>query len=67
MIHEPTIGIECDECGHTEIIEPEYKYFDYSGERGEYDCSDEAVMRAVERMGWYCEDDRHLCDECKNA
>ena len=43
---------------------PEYKYFDYSGDNGYYDCSDEAIMDSQEMKGWPLKDDVLKCDEC---
>jgi hypothetical protein len=65
MIHEPTIIVECDFCQDTVEVQPEYKYRDYSGKNGEYDCSDSAIEEDVISLGWMVtEDDKHKCDSC---
>lgn len=68
MIHEPRITIQCDNCQETETIEPEYKYHNYSGDSGFYDCSDEAIAeRAETSQSWVIDDDKHYCcKECMN-
>lgn len=64
MINDPIIIIECDRCSDGLEIQPEYKYFSYSGENGAFDCSDDAVMEEARRQGWNCEEDSHICGEC---
>ena len=62
MINDPIIECICDECGTEEEVRPEYKYRDYSGNNGYYDCEEEAIVEKL--SGWELIDDQLLCDDC---
>lgn len=64
MIGEPEISCECDECGDTEIIKPRFVFYDYSGDNGTYDCSDEAIIRELKKQGWAYSEGVLFCDDC---
>ena len=65
MIYDPKIECECDECQTTAEVSPPYKYTDYSGSNGHYDCSDEAVFELLAGQGWVYSDGVLFCNECK--
>jgi len=66
MINEPTIVVECDRCSETIEVSPEFRYRDYSGENGYYDCSDKAIVRLLKEDGWIGNEDRQYCNvDCK--
>jgi len=63
MIEEPQIEVICDKCGADEMVTPEYKYRDYSGNNGYFACEDEDVISQL--SGWVLTDDGTVhCDEC---
>lgn len=66
MIHDAKVEVTCDgDCGECLEVEPEYKYTNYSGGGGHYDCSDDALNEKVEREGWTVDEDKHYCENCK--
>lgn len=69
MINEPEIEVMCDDanCGVTEFIRPEYKYYDMSGKHGFYDCSDEAIEAKLKNIGWSCVSGKQFCEDCKST
>lgn len=64
MIHDPTIDITCDKCDNEIVFEPEFKFRDYSGKNGEYDCSTRAIEEWLETQNWVSNDDEHYCEDC---
>lgn len=66
MIHDPKIEVTCDGegCGESIEIQPDYKYLDYSGKNGFYDCSDTAIIKQLERDGWTEKDGKTFCESC---
>ena len=67
MINDPEICVVCDCCGDEIYIEPEYRYADFSGKNGYYDCSDSAIERSLSNLHmWIVEKGKHFCcEECK--
>lgn len=61
-IYDPEIEVICDGCGDTEFVKPEFKYNDYSGNSGNYDCSDKAVVGRLPE--WVLDDTEVFCGEC---
>ena len=68
MIHDPIIEVSCDHCFDTIEITPSYKYTDYSGNTGYYDCSDESIMdELTDAHEWIVVGDDNLtfcCEAC---
>tara|TARA_Y100000310_G_scaffold192327_1_gene192285 strand:+ start:1262 stop:1492 length:231 start_codon:yes stop_codon:yes gene_type:complete len=64
MQYEPEIMFECDGCGFTEAVIPDYVFHSYSGKSGHYD--DKAASdKIVDDYGWEIDDDKHYCSaEC---
>ena len=70
MQYDPTLIIECDNCGDTIEIEMDFVYQDYSGERGYYDHKD-SVVSNLHSEDWIVDqdgdEDKHFCcKECEN-
>jgi len=65
MIYDPKIECECDECQATTEVSPEYKYTTMSGNDGYYDCSDDAVIEALNVEGWVYSEGVLFCDDCQ--
>lgn len=65
MIHDATVEVSCDgdRCYEHLIIEPEFKYPNYSGKGGSYDTSDSALEEKIEHEGWFVQDGKHYCSE----
>ena len=72
MQYDPEIMFECDGCGFTESVIPDYVYNSYSGESGRYDDKG-ASKKLIDDHGWvkesmgYANEDKHYCStECKS-
>jgi hypothetical protein len=64
MQYDPVIMFECDGCGYSEEIIPEYVYHSYSGKSGHYDDKG-ASDTIVDEYGWKIDNDKHYCSaEC---
>lgn len=65
MISDVVVPVSCDGkgCGEVVEIEPEYKYYDYSGKSGFYDTSESAIEKKLEHEGWFIQDGKHYCCE----
>jgi len=64
MRFDPTIEVNCDECGDVVHWSPEYVYNDWSGTSGYYDTSDAAFEKWKKSEGWEGIDDHDMCDSC---
>jgi hypothetical protein len=67
VIHDARVEVTCDGdgCAVGIEIEPEFCYRDYSGRNGYYDTSDAAIERKLEHEGWFVQDGKHYCEDCK--
>ena len=81
MQYDPEIMFECDGCGFTESVIPDYVYNSYSGESGRYDDKGARIpdyvynsyKKLIDDHGWvkesmgYTTADKHYCStECKS-
>lgn len=68
MIGGPVIDCVCDSCGEEQTVKPEYKYKDYSGNNGFYDCDDKAIIKILENShSWTFENGNLNCEDCSDV
>jgi hypothetical protein len=67
VIHDAKVEVTCDGNGCMESIEicPDYVYFDYSGNNGGYDTSNDAIEKKLDEFDWVVIDGKHLCESCQ--
>ena len=66
MIEEPTVVVECDHCGETIEVKPEYRYRSYSPDSGYFNCSEKAIVALLKNEDWIANEDRQYCSQkCK--
>jgi len=64
MRFDPTVEVNCDQCGDVVYWSPDYTYNDWTGTSGQYDTSDKAFEAWKKSEGWEGDGDRDICDGC---
>ena len=69
MIHDPKIEVTCDGEGCVAIteVEPKYVYGTVFGSGGQYDCSEQAVEKAILLDNWTIVNGKHFCENCSES
>lgn len=69
---DPLMLVTCDRCGESDYCEMEYRYYDYSGENGDFkdpftrsDQPSVARVTSQSNVTFYeWDDDEHYCEDC---
>lgn len=67
MIHDAEVEVTCDGkmCSESVLINPEYKYSDFSGNYGYYDTSTKEIEKKLVHEGWFVDKKGQFCSkEC---